>query len=52
MNMKDYETSKEYYSRMTELVNQLRAYGEDIPNKRVVKILLIKGSNNIINKCH
>ncbi|KAJ0027696.1 hypothetical protein Pint_36054 [Pistacia integerrima] len=39
--MKDSKTIKEYYSRLREIVNQLRAYGDDIPKKRVVEKLLI-----------
>lgn len=41
MKMKDSETIKEYYSRLRELVNQLRANGEDIVDKRVVEKILI-----------
>ncbi|KAK4395143.1 hypothetical protein Sango_1668600 [Sesamum angolense] len=41
MKMKDYETIDEYYTKVRELVNQLKAYGEDIPEKRVVEKLLI-----------
>ncbi|KAK4386398.1 putative disease resistance protein [Sesamum angolense] len=41
MKMKDSETIDEYYSKVRELVNQLKAYGEDIPEKRVVEKLLI-----------
>ncbi|KAK4404748.1 Retrovirus-related Pol polyprotein from transposon TNT 1-94 [Sesamum angolense] len=39
--MKDSETIDEYYTKVRELVNQLKAYGEDIPEKRVVEKLLI-----------
>ncbi|KAL0318303.1 UNVERIFIED_CONTAM: hypothetical protein Sangu_1986500 [Sesamum angustifolium] len=38
---KDSETIDEYYTKVRELVNQLKAYGEDIPEKRVVEKLLI-----------
>ncbi|KAK4387628.1 Retrovirus-related Pol polyprotein from transposon TNT 1-94 [Sesamum angolense] len=41
MKMKDSETIDEYYTKVRELVNQLKAYGEDIPEKRVVEKLLI-----------
>ncbi|KAL0289281.1 UNVERIFIED_CONTAM: Retrovirus-related Pol polyprotein from transposon TNT 1-94 [Sesamum angustifolium] len=34
MKMKDSETIDEYYTKVRELVNQLKAYGEDIPEKR------------------
>ncbi|KAL0283628.1 UNVERIFIED_CONTAM: hypothetical protein Sangu_2877900 [Sesamum angustifolium] len=39
--MKDSETIDEYYTKVRELVNQLKPYGEDIPEKRVVEKLLI-----------
>ena len=39
--MKDSETAKDYYSRIDEIVNQLRAYGDDIPEKKVVGKILI-----------
>ncbi|KAK4386674.1 Retrovirus-related Pol polyprotein from transposon TNT 1-94 [Sesamum angolense] len=41
MKMKDSERIDEYYTKVHELVNQLKAYGEDIPEKRVVEKLLI-----------
>ncbi|KAL0301998.1 UNVERIFIED_CONTAM: hypothetical protein Sradi_6476600 [Sesamum radiatum] len=41
MKMKDSETIDEYYTKLRELVNQLKSYGEDIPEKRVVEKLLI-----------
>ncbi|KAK4388427.1 hypothetical protein Sango_2449300 [Sesamum angolense] len=41
MKMKDSETIDEYYTKVRELVNQLKAYGEDIPEKMVVEKLLI-----------
>ncbi|KAL0299552.1 UNVERIFIED_CONTAM: hypothetical protein Sradi_6615000 [Sesamum radiatum] len=41
MKMKNSETIDEYYTKVRELVNQLKAYGEDIPEKRVVEKLLI-----------
>ncbi|KAL0440851.1 UNVERIFIED_CONTAM: hypothetical protein Sradi_0024000 [Sesamum radiatum] len=41
MKMKDSEMIDEYYTKVRELVNQLKAYGEDIPEKRVVEKLLI-----------
>ncbi|KAK4408807.1 hypothetical protein Sango_0461700 [Sesamum angolense] len=41
MKMKDSETIDEYYTKVRELVNQLKAYGEDIPEKSVVEKLLI-----------
>ncbi|KAK4395553.1 hypothetical protein Sango_1709600 [Sesamum angolense] len=41
MKMKDSEMIDEYYTKVCELMNQLKAYGEDIPEKRVVEKLLI-----------
>ncbi|KAK4381808.1 Retrovirus-related Pol polyprotein from transposon TNT 1-94 [Sesamum angolense] len=41
MKMKDSETIDQYYTKVRELLNQLKAYGEDIPEKRVVEKLLI-----------
>ena len=35
--MKDSETAKDYYSRIDEVVNQLRDYRDDIPEKKVRK---------------
>ena len=37
IKMKDYETAKNYYARIKELVNQIRAYGETISDKKVVE---------------
>ena len=39
--MKDNETAKYYYSRIKELVNQMRAYGEKNDEKKVVEKILI-----------
>ncbi|KAK4380842.1 Retrovirus-related Pol polyprotein from transposon RE1 [Sesamum angolense] len=44
--MKDSETIDEYYTKVRELVNQLKAYGEDIPEKMVVEKLLISVTEN------
>lgn len=41
LKMKESETIKEYYSRLRELVNQLRSYGEDYTDKMVVEKILI-----------
>ena len=41
LKMKESETSKTYYSKIKELVNQMRAYGEEIPDKRIVEKILI-----------
>lgn len=34
--MKDYETVEEYDDKIKQLTNQMRAFGGDITNKRVV----------------
>jgi len=39
--MKEYETIKVYYSRIKEIVRQMRTYGETILNKKIVKEILI-----------
>ncbi|KAL5570519.1 hypothetical protein UlMin_027094 [Ulmus minor] len=41
LKMKDNETAKDYYSRIKELVNQMRAYGENITDKKIVEKILI-----------
>ncbi|KAL5582111.1 hypothetical protein UlMin_014553 [Ulmus minor] len=41
LKMKDNETSKDYYSRIKELVNQMRAYVENITDKKIVEKILI-----------
>ena len=34
IKMKDSETAKNYYARIKEIVNQMRAYGETISDKK------------------
>ena len=41
LKMKDFEIAKDYYSRVDEIVDQLRAYGDDIPKNKVVEKFLI-----------
>lgn len=41
LKMKDSETAKDYYLRTDEIVNHLRSYGDDIPQKKVVGKILI-----------
>ncbi|XP_012835686.1 PREDICTED: uncharacterized protein LOC105956382 [Erythranthe guttata] len=41
MKMKNSETVNEYYSQLRELVNQLRANGKNISDKRVVEKILV-----------
>ncbi|XP_042006030.1 uncharacterized protein LOC121754790 [Salvia splendens] len=41
MTMKESETLKDYYTRLREIVNQLKAYGEPITDTRVVEKILI-----------
>ena len=39
--MKESETIKDYYSRIKEIVCQMRAYGETILDKKIVEKILI-----------
>ncbi|KAK3012231.1 hypothetical protein RJ639_012240 [Escallonia herrerae] len=41
IKMKDSETIQVYYDKLKETVNQMRAYGENISDKKVVEKLLI-----------
>ncbi|KAL6347263.1 hypothetical protein AAG906_013699 [Vitis piasezkii] len=41
MKMKENETLNEFSSRFMELVNQMKSYGEEISDKRIVEKLLI-----------
>nr|KYP35054.1 hypothetical protein KK1_043927 [Cajanus cajan] len=41
LNMKESETVKDYYSKIKEMVNQMRAYGENILDKKIVEKILI-----------
>ena len=41
LNMKDSETIKDYYSKIKGIINQMRAYGENILDKRIVEKILI-----------
>ncbi|KAK6145936.1 hypothetical protein DH2020_019805 [Rehmannia glutinosa] len=41
LKMLDSETAKDYYSRVNEVVNQLRAYGENFPESKIVSKILI-----------
>ncbi|XP_019465377.1 PREDICTED: coiled-coil domain-containing protein 186-like [Lupinus angustifolius] len=41
LKMKESETIKDYYSKIKEIVNQMKAYGENILDKRIVEKILI-----------
>jgi hypothetical protein len=41
MRMKEIESMKDYSTRFLELVNQMKAYGEDMPDRRIVEKILI-----------
>ncbi|TXG53497.1 hypothetical protein EZV62_022666 [Acer yangbiense] len=41
IKMKDSETAKNYYARIKEIVNQMKAYGETISDKKVVEKILV-----------
>ena len=42
IKMRHSETIKDYYTRINEVVTQMRAYGETLTDKRVVEKILIK----------
>jgi len=35
--MKEYDTIKDYYSRIKEIVSQMRAYGENMLDKKLIR---------------
>ena len=39
--MKEFETVKDYYSRIKEIVNQMRVYRKNIVDKKIVEKILI-----------
>jgi predicted glycosyltransferase len=39
--MKDSETAQEYCAKIKEIANQMRAYGDNIPDQRVVEKILV-----------
>ncbi|KAL5181653.1 Acetylornithine deacetylase [Glycine soja] len=41
LKMEESETVKDYYSKVKEIVNQMRAFGEDILDKKIVEKILI-----------
>nr|KYP41863.1 Retrovirus-related Pol polyprotein from transposon TNT 1-94 [Cajanus cajan]KYP41870.1 Retrovirus-related Pol polyprotein from transposon TNT 1-94 [Cajanus cajan] len=45
LNMKESETVKDYYSKIKEIVNQMRAYGKNILDKKIVEKILISVSH-------
>ena len=46
IKMKDSESMKDYYSRIKEIVNKLRSYGDDIADKKIVEKILISMTEN------
>nr|KYP52821.1 Copia protein [Cajanus cajan] len=44
LNMKKSETVKDYYSKIKEIVNQMRAYSKNILDKKIVEKILISVS--------
>lgn len=40
LKMKEVETIKDYYSKLKETVNQIRAFGENILNKKIIEKIL------------
>ena len=52
LKMKDVELLKDYFSRVVELVNQMKIHGEEIEDKRIVEKILIslpKKYDSIVN---
>ena len=41
MKMRENETLNEFLSRITELVNQMKTYGEEMSDKKIVEKILI-----------
>ncbi|KAK2417002.1 hypothetical protein QL285_039350 [Trifolium repens] len=41
LKMKESETAKDYYTKIKELVSQMRSYGDNILDKRIVEKILI-----------
>jgi len=41
MKMKDMELLQDYFSRLMEIVNQIKPHGEIVPDKRIVEKILI-----------
>lgn len=41
LKMKEFETVKDYYSKVKEIINQMRVFGEDIFDKKIVEKILI-----------
>ncbi|KAM0955117.1 hypothetical protein ACFX2A_024040 [Malus domestica] len=39
--MREYEPLKDYFSRLFDVVTQMKTYGEELPNERIVQKLLI-----------
>ena len=39
--MKESETVKDYYSKVKEIINQMRAFGKNILDKKIVEKILI-----------
>lgn len=46
IKMKESESVKDYYSRIKEIVNKLRSYGDDIADKNIVEKILINMTEN------
>ena len=40
MKMKENETMDEYFGRFIEKVNQMKSFGEEVPNKKIVEKIL------------
>jgi hypothetical protein len=47
MRMKENESVKDYSTRFLELVNQMKAYGEDMTDRRIVEFFFYKFARKI-----
>ncbi|XP_057779602.1 uncharacterized protein LOC130998187 [Salvia miltiorrhiza] len=41
LKMKDSEAAKDYFSRIMEIINQMRSYGENVSDERIIQKVLI-----------
>ncbi|XP_021758678.1 uncharacterized protein LOC110723641 [Chenopodium quinoa] len=49
LKMKDNELVKNYFSRVIEIVNQMKSYGEEISNEKIVKKILVSLNDKFDN---
>ena len=49
LKMKDNELVKDYFSRIIEIVNQMKSYGEEISDEKIVKKILVSLNDKFDN---